>query len=69
MLQQQTTLTDMYKSTDTKPLHLAKEDITCKYCKVVCYWQQVWNAESKPETRLFENGKPHECDTSNDFNN
>jgi hypothetical protein len=57
----------MYSSTEQKPLHLAKDDITCKYCGVACYWQQVWGAEGKPETRLFEAGKPHVCDTSADF--
>lgn len=44
-----------------KPLHLARDDITCKKCGAPCYWQEVVNPQGEIVTRLFENGKPHDC--------
>lgn len=47
-------------------LHLAK-DITCKKCGAECYWQEVIDAKGEPVVRLFESGKPHECNVDDMF--
>lgn len=57
----------MSTDTERKPLRLAKGDITCKLCGTECYWQEVWGKEGKPEIKLFEGGKPHQCDHTADF--
>lgn len=47
-----------------RPLHLAKQDITCSRCGVPAYWQEVINKEGQPEIKLFAGGKPHDCRTA-----
>ncbi|HSV48330.1 MAG TPA: hypothetical protein VLJ58_21255 [Ramlibacter sp.] len=48
------------------PLHLAREDITCKHCGAECYWQETYGADGRPKAKLFEDGKPHVCKPSAD---
>jgi hypothetical protein len=52
--------------TERPPMHLAKEDLTCKHCGAECYWQEVITADGTPKPRLFEDGKPHVCKPSPD---
>jgi hypothetical protein len=52
--------------TERRPLHLAREDITCKSCGAECYWQEVVTKDGHIKPRLFENGKPHVCRPSAD---
>lgn len=50
-----------------QPLRLAKSDLTCKHCGAKCYWQEVVDKDGFPRAKLFEHGKPHRCDISNQF--